>query len=98
MLGGAVESPTPGAEGIVLGDREAGRVYVAPVVVAPVEVVPGAVVFRMVAPPLGVRRQRQERAEPPEKVVGASRAEEGSMAAIVLNDKGPHRQRSRGNT
>ena len=57
MLGGAVESPTPGAEGIVLGDREAGRVYVASVGVTPVEVVPGAVVFRVVAPPLGVRRQ-----------------------------------------
>src|ERR1700722_13664851 len=94
MLGGAVESPTPGAEGVVLGDREAGRVYVASVGVAPVEVVPGAVVFRVVAPPLGVRRQCQQRAEPPEKVVGTARAEEGSMAAIVLNDKGPHRQRS----
>jgi hypothetical protein len=54
MLGGAVQSPTPGAEGLVLGDREAGRVYVASAGVAMVEVVPGAMVFRMVTPPLGV--------------------------------------------
>ena len=73
MLGGSVESPTPGAEGIVLGDREAGRVYVASVGVAPVEVVPGAVVVRVMAPPLSVRRQCQQRAEPPEIVVGAAR-------------------------
>ncbi len=58
MLGGAVQSSTLGAEGIVLGDREAGRVYVAPAGVATVEVVPDAVVFRMVAPPLGVGGQR----------------------------------------
>ena len=59
MLGGSVESPTPGAEGIVLGNREAGRVYVVSMGVAPVEVVPDCVVFRVVAPPLGVRRQGQ---------------------------------------
>src|SRR6516225_2749388 len=96
MLGGAVETPTPGAEGIVFGDREAGRVWIAPAVVAPVEVVPSAVVFRVVAPPLAVRRQRQQRAESPEKVVGVAGAEEGSMAAVVLNYEGPHRQRRRG--
>ena len=52
MLGGAVQSPTPAAQGIVLRDREAGRVYVQPAGAATVEVVPCAVVFRMVAPPL----------------------------------------------
>ena len=97
MLGDAVEQPTADAEGIVFGNREAGRVYIPSVGAAPVEVVPRAVVFRVVAPPLGLRCQCQQRAEPPEIVVGAAGAAKGSMAAIVLNDKGPHRQRTRRN-
>ena len=87
----------PDAERVVLGDGHAGRVDVDPAGIAPVEVIPSAMVQRVVAPPMGVGRQCQQCTDLPEPVVGAARAEEGSVAAIVLDDEGPHRQPGRGN-
>ncbi len=91
----AVQAAAPAAEHPVLGQGQAGRIDVEPARAAPVEVVPDAVVSGMLAPPKGVGRQGQEAAHRPEHMIGAARAKERAMAAIVLNDKDPHQKPGR---
>src|SRR5215211_4455172 len=82
----------PGRKGVVLGNGQAGRVDVAAVAGTAVKVVPGGMMLGMLPAPVRIGRQREDRAEPAQRVVGPTRCEEGAMTTIVLDDEGPYGQ------
>ena len=84
------EAPAQG-HGAIFRDRQAAGVDVG-ARIAPVEIVPGGVVAGMLAPPIRVRRQRQDAAQPADRIIGGARGEEGAVPAIVLDDEDAHQQ------
>ena len=91
---GTVSEAAPSPHGPVLRDRRACRVNVGAAVAA-VEVVPDRVVPRVLAPPVPVGREGEQRAEPAHRVVRAPRAEQRAVPAVVLEGEDPHHQARR---
>ena len=84
----------PGGHCLILLERQACRIDVTGHI-ARVEVIPLLVVQRMMAPPIGKRRECRQATQDPNHQIGSARDEECAMATIMLNDEEPHHEPSR---
>ena len=84
----AIEKAPPPAEADIFVDRHRRHVADA----AALEIADAGVVAGVGAAPQIVRRQRHDADHPTDPVVGGAPAEEGAVAAIVLDHEEPHQE------
>ena len=88
-----IEKAAPRRQRPVFVDGEAGGIDVG-AGIALVEIVPDGVVAGMLAPPVGIGREREHAAKRPTRLFALRRAKERAVAAIVLDDEDAHQKRA----